>query len=374
MSVAIGLAIAMALAPPAAPTPAERARFDEAARYSESHGGLALLVMKDGQVVFERYAEGSSPEKGHQLASGTKSFWGPLAAVAARDGLLSLDETVADTLTEWKDDPRKARITVRDLLSFSSGLESPRRLWAERGRNLYTFTLGLPAVEEPGRRFTYSEVHLYAFAEFLNRKLATRAAASGGSGIAETAHAYLERTLLEPLGLAGGRWQRDASGRPAMGAGAVLTAREWAAWGELVRNRGAFGDRQLVPAEGIDACLASSAANPAYGLTWWLNRPSGVGTASTADGAGARRMRSSDRVSTRGIVPGRVPDLAMAAGAGQQRLYVVPSERMVIVRFANADMPMAVMRNEPQRMNLDFKDEEFFARLLEPAPSRKEIR
>ncbi len=351
-------------------TPAEIARYRDAAAYSAANGGLVLLVMKEGRAVFEQHIEGSTPEKAYQIASGTKSFWGPLAAVAIQDGLFSLDELVADTLTEWKTDPRKSRMTVREMLTFSSGLESPRRLWAERDKNLYTLALGLAAVEEPGKRFTYSEVHLYAFGEFLNRKLAARAAKIG-PGIPETAHEYLERTLLKPVGIAGGRWHKDATGQPAMGDGAVLTARQWAAWGELIRNRGKHGDTQLIPADGLAKCFESSTANAAYGMTWWLNKPSNADLASMADRAGERRRRSSDQVSERGIVSGRLPDLVMAAGAGQQRLYVLPSEELVIVRFANADMPAAVMRGEYNRLNLNFKDEEFFTRLLAPAGTER---
>jgi predicted dienelactone hydrolase len=71
-------------------------------------------------------------------------------------------------------------------------------------------------------------------------------------------------------------------------------------------------------------------------------------------------------VSDKGIVPGRLPDLVMAAGAGQQRLWIDPVEKLVIVRFANADMPRLVMAGDYAKLNLDFKDEEFFARLLGP--------
>jgi CubicO group peptidase (beta-lactamase class C family) len=68
--------------------------------------------------------------------------------------------------------------------------------------------------------------------------------------------------------------------------------------------------------------------------------------------------------SAQGICPGRLPDLVMAAGAGQQRLFVIPSEKMVIVRFANENMPRAVMAGDYVKLRLDFNDNEFFARLF----------
>jgi hypothetical protein len=98
-------------------TTTELERYRAASEYSARHAGLCLLIMKDGEIVFEQHVEGSSPEKAYQLASGTKSFWGPIAQVAISEGLFTLDEVVSETLTEWKGDPRKSKITVRDLLS-----------------------------------------------------------------------------------------------------------------------------------------------------------------------------------------------------------------------------------------------------------------
>lgn len=347
-------------------TPEQISRFRAASEYSHGHGGLCLLVMKDGEVVFEQHVEGSSPTKAYQIASGTKSFWGPIAQVAVGEGLFTLDDVVSETLVEWKADPRKSSITVRDLLSFSSGLEAPRRLWAEKKNDLYKLVLDLPAVADPGTTFAYSEVHLYAFGEFFKRKLAAKAAQTGTK--AERPWDYLDRKILTPIGLTNLKWARDGSGDPAMGDGAVLTARQWAAYGDLIRLGGAWEGTRLVPESGLRQCFESSKANSAYGMTFWLNKASEKASASIADTAGAGRLRSSDQVSAKGIVPGRLPDLVMAAGAGQQRLLVSPSEGLVIVRFANEDMPRSVMAGDYSKLNLDFKDEEFFARLLGPAP------
>ena len=86
-----------------------------AAKYSEETDGLSVLVMIDDKIVFERYHNGYSAEKYNRLASGTKSFWGVAAICAEEDGLLTLDELASATLTEWKDDPRKSKISIRHL-------------------------------------------------------------------------------------------------------------------------------------------------------------------------------------------------------------------------------------------------------------------
>src|SRR5476651_477339 len=89
-----------------------------AAAYSASQGGASFLAVQDGQTLFEQSA--GEPRK---IYSGTKAFWGLAALAAAEDGLLNLDEDVATTIPAWRNDPRKARVTIRQLLDFSCGLD-----------------------------------------------------------------------------------------------------------------------------------------------------------------------------------------------------------------------------------------------------------
>src|SRR5881392_40734 len=105
--------------------PADCAR---AAKYSEGKLGVSMLVMQNGRTVFEHYANGGSARGRWPIFSGTKSFWGIAALAAVHDGLFKLDDPVADMITEWKSDPRKARITVRELLSQTDGIEAASRL------------------------------------------------------------------------------------------------------------------------------------------------------------------------------------------------------------------------------------------------------
>lgn len=93
-----------------------------AAQYSDEANGHAVVVMHRGKILFEHYANRWSAEKPHRLASGTKSFSGALLAAAVKDGLLTLDEPVSKTITEWKKDEKLAVITIQDLLSLTSGI------------------------------------------------------------------------------------------------------------------------------------------------------------------------------------------------------------------------------------------------------------
>src|SRR5947207_2115872 len=80
-----------------------------AAKYAESRRGSAMLVMQNGQTIFEHYANGGSANRRWPIFSGTKSFWGIAALAALQHGLFRLDDPVSDTITEWKSDPRNLR-------------------------------------------------------------------------------------------------------------------------------------------------------------------------------------------------------------------------------------------------------------------------
>jgi CubicO group peptidase (beta-lactamase class C family) len=95
--------------------------------------------MLDGRIVHEQYRQPGDEAERWRLASGTKFFSGVAAAAAVQDGLLSLDERVSDTLTEWGSDGRRD-ITMRQLLSLSSHPVARRCRWRERPRTPPTST------------------------------------------------------------------------------------------------------------------------------------------------------------------------------------------------------------------------------------------
>jgi CubicO group peptidase (beta-lactamase class C family) len=328
--------------------------------------------MQDGQVIAERYAGGWGAARPHALASGTKSFTGIVATAALADGLIaSLDERVADTITEWQADPRKSRITVRELLTLSSGLQPESDLLGRQGAGIrdlggvsdmagrlrggerermppdrFEAVLGVPAVAEPGGQFAYGPTHFYAFGAFLERKL------RASERPERTYWEYLSARVLAPAGIPVdlARFAPDQGDKPNLPGGGHLTAREWARFGEFVRcggraiERGEDGvlratDVQAIPAERIAECFAPSAANPRYGLTWWLlNGAPGDAARPGSRGAvgriGRGAMAEAAQLGTVHTKDGAPLQIVMAAGAGKQRLYIVPELGLVVVRFA----------------------------------------
>lgn len=299
------LGLLLGLAAPALAGPCE-----EAAAYSDLRAGVSVLVLKDGQAVCERYTAGGGSARGWELWSGTKSFSGLIAAAAAQDGLLSLDEKVSDTITEWRDDPRKAGVTIRELLNLTSGLST------SIGRPpVYAGAIATPFTAEPGARFQYGAEPFQVFGAVMNRKLA--AARTGDADVL----AYLDRRILTPIGARPSGWRRTAAGEPLMPQGASFTAPEWAKVGEFVRAGGVVAGRPLVDPAALRAQFTGSRINPAYGVSWWLPGEGGYGPRGT----------TSDFVTHAAELP---KDLVIAAGAGYQRLYVIPSCGLTIVRQA----------------------------------------
>src|SRR5256714_11981437 len=194
-----------------------------AAAYSEKNRGFSMLVMQNGKTVFEHYANGGGPEMRCKIFSGTKSFWGIAALCAARDGLIKLDDRVADTIAEWKTDSRKSQITIRQLLNQTDGIEPAPHLHSDSIRDRDAVAVQLPLVASPGSAFAYGPSHLQIFNEVLRRKLNGRSTIS-----------YIRENVLSPLDLTSLEFKKDGRGNPLPATGFELAAREWVRFGELV--------------------------------------------------------------------------------------------------------------------------------------------
>jgi CubicO group peptidase (beta-lactamase class C family) len=110
-----------------------------------------------------------------------------------------------------------------------------------------------------------------------------------------------------------------------------MTARDWATYGEFIRREGNWNHQQILDPALLRDCFKGSKANPAYGLTWWLKSPVSEELIRNAD---AEVTKHWAKVANSQWLP---DDLIAALGAGQQRLYVIPSRKVVIVRHGNAN-------------------------------------
>jgi CubicO group peptidase (beta-lactamase class C family) len=291
-----------------------------AAKYSESRRGTAVLVMQNGRTISEHYANGGSATRRWPIFSGTKSFWGIAALAAVQEGLFRLDDPVSDTITEWKSDPRKSQITIRELLSQTDGIEGASRLQRASIRDRNLMAIALPSVAEPDWGFIYGPSHLQIFSELLRRKLRGRSVIS-----------YFEAHVLHRLGLHDLEYKKDARGNPLPATGFELTAREWARLGELVLGNGNYHRRQIVPSTVLREAFVGSQVNPAYGLTFWLNQQAPNGREADMERMLDLPWQNAQWLGVC-ICKDAPLDMVVALGSHYQRLFIIPSLKAIIVR------------------------------------------
>jgi CubicO group peptidase (beta-lactamase class C family) len=294
-----------------------------AQEYSRKHHGLSLLVVQNGRTLLDDNAERFR----YPIFSGTKAFWCLAALSAAQEGLLSLDEPASDTLTEWRGDPRRRAIRIRQLLDFTCGLESASHLHRINRPNRDREALKISQVASPGSAFIYGPGQLQAFDELLRRKL------HGGSTTD-----YLERRVLRPLGIESAEYRRDRAGNPLLASGFDLTPEEWSRMGRLVLNGGRAGLRTVASRDLFEQCFRGTTANPAFGFGFWLNREAATREARVVDvetllNANWRAANWHHACLSRDAPA----DLVVSLGSHGQRLYAVPSLDLIVVRQGHGD-------------------------------------
>jgi CubicO group peptidase (beta-lactamase class C family) len=276
-----------------------------------------------------------------RIYSGTKGYWGFAALAAQEDGILDLDEKAVVTLPEWASDSKKSRITLRGLLDFSAALNETPTLHGDDWKSRDAHALNQPVVGQPGASFIYGPAALQVFHEVLKRKLAGRG---------ETPTRYLERRVLRPLGFGQQRYLADATGSPLLAAGFVMSPTHWAKIGRAWLSDG----RPVLRASSLQQIRAGSKANPIFALGFWNNR--------LASSPGSREVDPEELLGLKWqnqhwqntcICHAAPADLIASIGSGGQRLYVIPSRDLVIVR---------------QGFIAKFSDGVFLRRLLADSP------
>lgn len=311
--------------------------FAAASAYSARHGGSALLVIEQGKVRWEEEARDPSGDGGRRIFSGTKGFWILAALRAVEEGIFFLDTPVSETLQEWRSDPAKRRITVRELLNFTSGLDPAFFLHADGLADRNRRALLLPLLARPGQAFLYGPASLQVFHEFFRRRLLSRR---------ETPTHFLERRVLLPMGLGRQRYLEDGSGNPLLATGFLLRARQWASIGGVLVHHGS----PIVRADLLEEALQGSVVNSAFGMGFWNNRAAELPGAREVDVETmlSRPWRSQDWRNAC-LWRGGPTDMVAAIGSHGQRLYVIPSRALIVVR---------------QGFSYSFSDGDFLRRLL----------
>ena len=171
-------------------------------------------------------------------------------------------------------------------------------------------------VAEPGKAFIYGPGALQVFHQVLKDKLEGK-----------TPTEYLERRVLRRMHLGPQRYLDDRAGNPLLAAGFVLTARQWAQMGELVLREG----KPVVRPQTLAQCWRGSPANRAFSLGWWNNRAAPGGREFDFEAMLSPKWSSQDWQDAC-LCRAAPSDLVACIGSSHQRLYVIPSLDLVVVR------------------------------------------
>jgi CubicO group peptidase (beta-lactamase class C family) len=259
----------------------------------------SLLISIDAELVEERYFNGARASQPANLKSASKSLLSILVGIALDRGYLSsvrdrMDKFFPEHLEE-ADDAAKKTITIEQLLTMRSGLETTSNVnygrWVQSS-NWVRHVLSLPLVDVPGGQMIYSTGNSHLLSALLTKatKMST--------------FEFARRYLTSPLGIAMGPWARDPQGIYFGGNEMHLTPRAMLQVGQLYLNGGRTGGKQIVSETWVKESLKprtrSRWSGREYGYGWWIDTLAGHPT-------------------------------YYAWGHGGQFIFVVPNLKMVVV-------------------------------------------
>jgi CubicO group peptidase (beta-lactamase class C family) len=278
----------------------------------------AIVVVRDGRVIAERYAEGVGIDTPLLGFSVTKSVISALTGILVRKGMLALDAPAPVAAWRTPDDPRHA-ITVDQLLRHTAGLDLGSSLSASLGaalepvnrmkfaeNDMADFVEAAGLATPPGSAWNYHDGNYLILSQLIRN-------AVGGSPSDVLRFAQAE--VFGPLGMRHVVMQFDGAGTPEGSSQMLASARDWARLGLLYLDDGVVGGKRILPEGWVEY---SSRPTPnawvGYGAGFWTNR---------GDSYGA----------TYRIEHGWPRDAFFAKGSIGQYVIVIPSERLVIARF-----------------------------------------
>ena len=275
----------------------------------------AVVVVHNGTVIAERYAPGygvDTPILGFSLA---KSVMNALAGILVHQGKLQTGERAP--IPAWQD-PGDARhlITIEQLMRMTSGLDldeegvgfaDPSNQMLYLARDMADFAEQAQLSAPPGTRWSYSSASTHLLARIIRDR-------AGGQAL--DALGFAERELFGPLGMRSAVVEVDSTGTMIGSHYILASARDWARFGLLYLDGGVIGGKRLLPENWIEfSARASLGTN--YGAGFWTNR--------------------SAAAEAQGRVEGGMPrDAYFASGNLGQRIVILPSQHLVIVRMGYA--------------------------------------
>ena len=259
-----------------------------------------------GSLILERYYNGARASQLANIKSASKSVIAALVGIAMSKRLIkSVDQPIVEYFPELARDPepRKREITIDDLLTMRSGLDSTSGreygAWV-RSRNWVRYVLARPMIDDPGTRVEYSTGTSHLLSAVLTK--ATRM----------STWQFAQEELATPLGFTLARWPQDPQGIYFGGNEMLMTPRQMVRFGELYENNGRIGARQVIAKEWVDKAddgvgRSRWGSDREYGCGFWIR-----------EFAGHRSF--------------------YAWGYGGQFIFIVPDLDLVVVTTSRSDV------------------------------------
>lgn len=274
-----------------------------------------VVVLRRGKILKERYWDGWSKDSVRALNSATKSLVSTMVGKAIDDEHLEgPDQSCSDFIARWQIFPQYQQIKIKHLLSMTSGLKLNRGIFTLGFlvKDEHLFASQLPIAYPAGEHWDY---HNSAY-----KLLFPILEASTGSSLGE----YFQENLFGPLGMAHARWKMRHN-NPEHYSLIEMSTRDAARFGLMVLRDGRWHQQQIVSADWINHSTRpfDDQLNPSYGHLWWLN-------------GGSHFFYPLNNKQQPGPIFEGCPDDAFAAlGKDDQKIYIVPSLELVVVRLGD---------------------------------------
>lgn len=274
----------------------------------------AVVVVYDGKIVGEKYANGYSINSKQLSWSMTKGIVNAMIGILVKEGKLNINSPAL--IDQWKNDERK-KITIADLMHMNSGL---RFWWFPLGpsdltnmlfkaKNMSEFAIDKPLKNEPGKVFNYSDGNANILSYIIRKTVGDK-----------DYYRFPYEKLFYKIGMDNTLLEVDASGTFVGSSYCYATARDWVRFGLLYLNDGVWNGERILPEGWVKfTATASDAKNPGnygkYGALWWTNE--------------ADKNNPADK-----DYPNVPSDCFSCQGYDGQYVWVIPSKKLVVVRFA----------------------------------------
>lgn len=268
--------------------------------FLEAKNTKSFIILVNGRIVMENYFNGHSLTSPWYWASAGKTLTATMTGIAQQEGLININNKVSDYIgTGWTSETlaQENKITCKNLLSMNSGLNDAL------GDDVSP--ANLKYVTDSGMRWAYHNVYV---------KLQDVIAKASG----QTWSNYFNTKLRDKIGMTGGSWINSGDGLSVYWS----TTRNMARFGLMSLNKGKWDGSTIVSETYFnEATNTSQNINLGYGYLWWLN------------GKTTYHLPGSQLQFKGSLISNAPNDMFMALGKNDQKIYVIPSKKMVVIRM-----------------------------------------